>query len=113
MKSNSKDTFNKENETFPQHETLLDNEFSINLKSKSRNSWIKFINPFRGILVAGSPGSGKTYFVIRHIITQHIAKGFAMFVYDFKFDDLSIVAYNTQFLPVAISARSPFTAVLR
>jgi len=101
VKLNSKDIFNKENETFPQHEPLLDNEYSINLparynlKGKSRNSWINFINPFRGILVAGSPGSGKTYFVIRHIITQHIAKGFSMFVYDFKFDDLSIIAYNS------------------
>ena len=101
VKLNGKDIFNKENETFPQHEPLLDNEYSINLparynlKGKSRGSWINFINPFRGILVAGSPGSGKTYFVIRHMITQHIAKGFSMFVYDFKFDDLSIIAYNS------------------
>jgi len=39
--------------------------------------------------------SGKSYFVIRHIITQHIRKGFSMFIYDFKFDDLSVIAYNT------------------
>jgi len=32
--------------------------------------------------------------VIRHVITQHIRKGFSMFLYDFKFDDLSIIAYN-------------------
>jgi len=43
----------------------------------------------------GTPGSGKSYFVIRHVITQHIQKGFTMFVYDFKFDDLSKIAYNT------------------
>ncbi|MFQ6601877.1 conjugal transfer protein MobC [Flavobacterium sp. C3NV] len=100
-KLSSKDIFNKENETFPQEERLLENEYSINLpaeyplKDKIRKSWINIINPFRGILVAGTPGSGKSYFVIRHIITQHIRKGFSMFVYDFKFDDLSIIAYNT------------------
>lgn len=98
---NNKDIFNRENETFPQEERLLENEYSINLpahynlKNKVRKSWINIINPFRGILVAGTPGSGKSYFVIRHIITQHIRKGFSMFVYDFKFDDLSTIAYNT------------------
>ena len=46
-------------------------------------------------MVLGTPGSGKSYFVIRHVITQHIRKGFTMFVYDFKFDDLSKIAYNT------------------
>jgi excisionase family DNA binding protein len=59
-----------------------------------RNSWINFINPFRGLLVAGTPGAGKSYFVIRHIIDQHIKKGFSMFIYDFKYDDLSKIAYN-------------------
>ncbi|HET7119138.1 MAG TPA: conjugal transfer protein MobC [Hanamia sp.] len=98
---NNKDIFNKENETFPQEERLLQNEYSINLparyrlKNKVRNSWINIINPFRGIMVLGTPGSGKSYFVIRHVITQHIRKGFTMFVYDFKFDDLSKIAYNT------------------
>lgn len=98
---NNKDIFNKENETFPQEERLLENEYSINLpalyrlKDKTRNSWINIINPFRGVMVLGTPGSGKSYFVIRHIITQHIRKGFTMFVYDFKFDDLSRITYNT------------------
>lgn len=100
-KFNNKDIFNKENETFPQEERLLENEFSINLparyrlKNKLRNSWINIINPFRAIMVLGTPGAGKSYFVIRHVITQHIRKGFTMFVYDFKFDDLSRIAYNS------------------
>ncbi|WP_449580021.1 conjugal transfer protein MobC [Ohtaekwangia koreensis] len=95
------DIFNKLNESFPQEERLLENEYSINLpaqyilKSKLRRSWINFINPFRALLVIGTPGAGKSYFVIRHIITQHIRKGFSMFIYDFKYDDLSIIAYNT------------------
>jgi hypothetical protein len=92
--------FNTLNETFPQEERLLENEFSINLparynlKGKFRKSWINIINPFRGLLIMGSPGSGKSYFIIQHIIKQHIQKGFSMFVYDFKFDDLTKIAYN-------------------
>jgi hypothetical protein len=100
-KFNHKDIFNKENETFPQEERLLENEFSINLparynlRGRWRRSWINIPNPFRALLVLGSPGSGKSYFIIRHAITQHIKKGFTMFVYDFKFSDLSDIAYNT------------------
>jgi len=94
------DIFNTDNETFPQMEELIQNEYSINLtstyklKGKTRESWINIINPFRSLLVMGSPGSGKSFFVIQHVIRQHIEKGFAMFIYDFKFDDLSIIAYN-------------------
>lgn len=95
-----KDIFNTDNETFPQEERLLENEYSVNLpakyrlKDQIRDSWINVINPFRGMLVAGTPGAGKSYFIIRHIIDQHIAKGYSMFLYDFKFDDLSKIAYN-------------------
>jgi len=95
-----KDIFNTLNESFPQEERLIDNEYSINLpaqymlKGKPRSSWINFVNPFRAVLLMGSPGSGKSYFVIQHIIRQHLAKGFTMFVYDFKYDDLSIIVYN-------------------
>ncbi|RKR82842.1 type IV secretory system conjugative DNA transfer VirD4/TraG family protein [Mucilaginibacter gracilis] len=96
----SKDVFNTDNETFPQEERLLENEYSINLpakynlKGKVRDSWINVINPMRGLLVSGSPGAGKSYFVIRHVIDQHLKKGFSMLIYDFKFDDLSKIAYN-------------------
>lgn len=97
----SKDIFNKLNESFPQEERLLENEYSINLpaaytlKGHRRKSWINVINPFRSSLIIGTPGAGKSYFVVRHIITQHIKKGFTMFIYDFKYDDLSRIAYNT------------------
>ncbi|HEY0894992.1 MAG TPA: conjugal transfer protein MobC [Sphingobacteriaceae bacterium] len=95
------DIFNRDNETFPQEEKRLDNGYSVNLpaeyklKGETRKSWINIINPFRGTLILGIPGSGKSYFAIRHFITQHILKGFSMFVYDFKFDDLTLIAYNT------------------
>lgn len=80
---------------------MLQNECSINLpaaytlRGRRRKSWINVINPFRSLLVIGTPGAGKSYFVVRHVITQHIRKGFTMFIYDFKFDDLSRIAYNT------------------
>lgn len=97
----NQDVFNKANETFPQEERLLENEYSVNLpaqyqlKGKTRKSWINIINPFRGLTVLGTPGAGKSYFVIRHIINQHIRKGFSMFIYDFKYPDLTKIAYNT------------------
>lgn len=96
----SPDIFNRDNQSFPQEERLLENAYSVNLparytlRGKSRRSWINIVNPFRALLVIGTPGAGKSYFVIRHVITQHIAKGFALFLYDFKYDDLTRIAYN-------------------
>jgi hypothetical protein len=97
----NREVFNSLNETFPQEERLLQNEYSINLpasynlKGKTRKSWINIINPFRGLLVIGSPGAGKSYFVIQEVIRQHIQKGFALFIYDFKYDDLTRIAFNS------------------
>lgn len=94
------DVFNELNETFPQEEQYRNNEHSINLpakynlKGKIRNSWINVIAPFRATMIIGSGGSGKSYFIIRHYITQMISKGFTMFLYDFKYDDLTKIAYN-------------------
>ena len=95
-----KDLFNEENESFPQEDTLIENEFSVNIptqynyKGRSRQGWVNVVNPFRAAMVLGTPGSGKTYAVINNYIRQHIEKGFAMYIYDFKFPDLSTVAYN-------------------
>ncbi|WP_276499368.1 conjugal transfer protein MobC [Pontibacter litorisediminis] len=96
----STDIFNRHNQSFPQEERLLENAYSVNLpaqyslKGQLRRNWINIINPFRALLVIGTPGAGKSYFVIRHVITQHIAKGFTLFLYDFKYDDLTRIAYN-------------------
>ncbi|MDF7815114.1 conjugal transfer protein MobC [Hymenobacter sp. YC55] len=94
------DLFNLANETFPQEERKMENEFSVNLpttyllKGKQRQGWVNIVNPFRATVVYGTPGSGKSFAVINQFIKQHLAKGFAMYVYDFKFDDLSCIVYN-------------------
>ena len=95
-----KDRFNHENESFAQEEELKENEYSVNLKSKyqlqnkEQDAWINVVNPFRGSMVIGTPGSGKSFSVVLPFIKQHLRKGFCMCVYDFKFPDLSIVTYN-------------------
>ncbi|MFC6100842.1 conjugal transfer protein MobC [Olivibacter domesticus] len=101
-KMDDTDIFNDENETFPQEERLLIDEYSFNLparyklKGKIRNSFINCLAVFRAVIVSGSQGSGKTAFCIRHIISQFLAKEepYTMLVYDFKFPDLSKIAYN-------------------
>ena len=91
--------FNADNETFPQEQELMQTDASINfptefnLQGRKLQGWIN-IDPYRGLLVMGSPGSGKSWFVIRNIIRQHLEKQFAMVVYDFKYDDLSRLTYN-------------------
>ena len=95
------DVFNRENESFMQEVRLMENEYSVNLptrfehKGKNYNGWINVVNPFRASIVLGTPGSGKSYAIINNYIKQQIQKGFGMYIYDFKFDDLSIIAYNT------------------
>jgi hypothetical protein len=95
-----KDRFNWENESFPQEQKIKENEFSVNLatryqyKNRTYEGWINVVNPFRGTMVIGTPGSGKSYSVVLPFIKQHLAKGFSMCVYDFKYPDLSDVAYN-------------------
>jgi len=95
-----KDIFNRENESFPQEERLMENPHSVNIPTeyqyggKTRRGWINLVNPFRGLLVVGSAGSGKSFSLINPIIRQQIRKGFAMYIYDFKFADLSLIAFN-------------------
>jgi len=94
------DVFNNENESFQQETKLMENEYSVNLptkfyyKNKWNEGWINVVNPFRATIVLGTPGSGKSYAVVNNYIKQHIEKGFSMYIYDFKFDDLSTIAYN-------------------
>jgi hypothetical protein len=89
-----------ENESFMQETRLMENQYSVNLPSrffyrkKWNKGWINVVNPFRASIVLGTPGSGKSYAVVNSFIKQQIEKGFAMYIYDFKFPDLSVIAYN-------------------
>ena len=94
------DVFNTENESFMQETRLMTNEYSVNLptrfyyKKKWNNGWINVVNPFRASMVLGTPGSGKSYAIVNNYIKQQIEKGFTMYIYDYKFPDLSEIAYN-------------------
>ena len=89
------DRFNFENESFQQSEALVANDYSVNIpmiyywKQKMHKGWINIINPFRGTIVLGTPGSGKSFGIIDPFIRQHAAKGFSMMVYDFKYPTLA------------------------
>ena len=94
------DRFNEENESFMQETELKENEYSVNLptkfyyKKKWNRGWVNVVNPFRASIVLGTPGSGKSYAVVNNFIKQQIEKGFGLYVYDYKYPDLSTIAYN-------------------
>ena len=101
MKHNlMEDVFNNENESFMQETQLMENEYSVNLptrfyyKKKWQRGWINVVNPFRATIVLGTPGSGKSFAVVNNYIKQQIEKSYSMYIYDFKFPDLSTIAYN-------------------
>ena len=94
------DSFNVENESFMQETKLMENEYSVNIptkfwyQKKQHNGWINIVNPHRATLVLGTPGSGKSFAIVNNFIKQMIEKGNAMYIYDFKYPDLTEIAYN-------------------
>lgn len=94
------DVFNLENESFMQETRLITNEYSVNLptrfyyKKKWHNGFANVVMPQRACICLGSPGSGKSYCVVNQFIKQQIEKGYTMYIYDYKFPDLSTIAYN-------------------
>ena len=94
------DVFNTANESFMQETRFMENEYSVNLptkfvyQGKEWDGWINVVNVFRASIVLGTPGSGKSYAVVNNYIKQQIEKSFAMYIYDYKFPDLSEIAYN-------------------
>ena len=94
------DVFNNENESFMQETHLMENEYSVNLptrfyyKKKWHKGWINVVNPFRATIVLGTPGSGKSYAIVNNFIKQQIEKGYSLYCYDYKYPDLSMIAYN-------------------
>lgn len=94
------DANNDLQESFLQCQTKIEDEYSVNWRTefkyqgKIMKGWINLVNPFRATQVIGTPGSGKSFAVINEVIRQHLAKGFCMYCYDFKFPDLSTIVYN-------------------
>ena len=89
------DRFNFENESFEQSRQEVKTPYSVNIpmifywKRRMHNGFINIINPFRGTIVLGTPGSGKSFGIIDPFIRQHAEKGFAMMVYDYKWPTLA------------------------
>ncbi|MBS9767658.1 MAG: type IV secretion system DNA-binding domain-containing protein [Flavobacteriaceae bacterium] len=100
LKSNLlKDKFNIENESFEQSTEKEYSDISINLpilfywNKKVRQGWMNIHDVFRGLLVMGVPGTGKTFGVIVPYIKQLLAKKFTMVIYDYKFPSLTKMSY--------------------
>lgn len=94
------DMFNRQNESFPQEQVKIETPYSVNIQTrytylnKLYTGWLNISAPFRATMVMGTPGSGKTYGIVNSIIRQHIEKGFSMYIYDWKFPTLSLIAFN-------------------
>lgn len=87
-------------DTFLQCETLIENDYSVNIpikyqyQGRIRKGYINAVSVFRGTLVIGTAGAGKSYSVYGPFIRQMIKKGYAMFVYDYKYPDLTNKVLN-------------------
>ena len=87
-------------DSFKQCEQLVSNQYSVNIpmkyqfKGKLHQGYINVVNPFRGSMVLGTPGSGKSYSIYGPFIRQMIQKGYSLFVYDYKFPDLTSRVMN-------------------
>ena len=112
------DIFNEENQSFPQETRKIDTPESVNLPmtfrydGKRRKGWINVVNPYRGTTVMGTPGSGKTFAVVKEFIRQLTGKGFAMYVYDYKFPGLTVETYNSLLRNVRRFERKPAFCVI-
>ncbi|TYZ07302.1 TraM recognition domain-containing protein [Hymenobacter lutimineralis] len=67
--------------------------------------WVNVPNPYRGVLVLGGAGAGKTFSIGEPLIEQLAAKNFAGLIYDFKFPVLAEVAQKA--LELAGRRQSP------
>lgn len=94
-----KDVWNVEGESFMQPIKRMDTPYSVNIpmrfyyKKKVWDGWMNIVNPFRGTILIGTPGSGKSFGIVNPFIRQLIAKEFCAVIYDYKFPDLGKIAY--------------------
>ena len=94
-----KDRWNVEQESFLQPQKPTHSPYAVNIpmlfyyKRKVQRGYITLENLFRGLLVCGVPGSGKSFGVIMPIIRQMVNMSFTMCLYDLKYPDLGKIAY--------------------
>ena len=94
-----KDKWNVEGESFMQPTKPKVTQYAVNIpmlfyyKKKVHKGYIVLENVFRGTLLCGVPGSGKSFGVVMPVIRQFMALEFTLCLYDFKFPDLGKVAY--------------------
>jgi len=95
-----KDKWNIEAESFEQETRPSRSPLAISIpmlcyyQKRVRKGFINIENIFRGTLLIGTPGSGKSFGVVMPFIRQLIDKQFCMCLYDFKFPDLASLAYS-------------------
>lgn len=86
---------NPEDGEFMQFDEKIDTEDSVNIpyhytfEKKRHDAWINLVAPFRASMVMGVPGSGKSFAIYNKCIEDMIRKGYALFLYDYKFSDLT------------------------
>ncbi len=94
-----KDPWNIEQESFMQATREIRGPACVSIPSlfyyrkKVRQGYINIENIFRGTLLIGTPGSGKSFGVVMPFIRQLMARDFCLCIYDFKFFDLAQLAY--------------------
>lgn len=94
-----KDRWNVEEESFLQPTKPKITPYAVNIpmlfyfKKKVRKGFIVIENLFRGCLIIGTPGSGKSFSIFMPIIRQLVALEWTLCVFDFKFPDLGQVTY--------------------
>jgi hypothetical protein len=94
-----KDRWNIEEESFMQPLSAKPGPAAVSIPSlfyyrkKVRRGFINVENIFRGTLLIGTPGSGKSFGVVMPFIRQLLEKEFCLCIYDYKFFDLGQLAY--------------------
>ncbi|MCA5006155.1 type IV secretion system DNA-binding domain-containing protein [Sphingobacterium bovistauri] len=94
-----KDKWNVEGESFMQPTKPKVTAYAVNIpmlfyyKNRVRKGYVVLENVFRGTLLVGTPGSGKSFGVVMPVIRQFVALEFTLCIYDFKYPDLGKVAY--------------------
>jgi len=94
-----KDRWNVEEESFMQATKAKPGPLRVCIpmlfyyRKKVHAGFINLENIFRGTLLIGTPGSGKSFGVVMPFIRQLLARDFCLCLYDFKFCDLGQIAY--------------------